>query len=200
VGASQDGKEPVTLRLTVPPTFDRVTFDSEFFGRRFRIVDHQLVTDMPWPPGEREIRFTYRVPIEKSGGQLLRPLDLPSTKVCVRVPPGGQQVSCNLSPARVVADRMLFESRAEQLPTGFKIELQIGKLPIPWMQYARWLSLTALVALPLGTILVSRIRNHRQKISCELPAATARRNSPRILDSKRCKAVGHFARTDRIKL
>ena len=31
--------EPVTLRLAIPSDFERVTFDKEFFGRRFSVVD-----------------------------------------------------------------------------------------------------------------------------------------------------------------
>jgi hypothetical protein len=200
VGESRDGREPVTLRLSIPSSFDRVTFDSEFFGRRFRIVNHQLVTDMPWPPGEREVRFTYRVPIEPTGGQFLRVLDLPSSNVRVHAPTCEQQVSCNLSPATVVADRMIFGPRDEQSPMGFTIKLQIGNLPIPWMQYARWLSLAALLAFPLGTFLVNRYRNQRHRISSGLATAAFVRNSPRVRNSRRVKAAAHFARADRIKL
>ena len=39
VGESEhEGDEPVTLALAVPPDFERLTFDKEFFGRRFSMV------------------------------------------------------------------------------------------------------------------------------------------------------------------
>ena len=145
------------MRLSIPPNFDRVTFDSEFYGRRFRIVDHQLVTDMPWPPGERELKFTYRVPLEESGGQFCRTLDVPSSYVRVQTAAKDQRVSCNLSPAVVVGGRVIFAAKGEQLPSGYTIELRIGSLPIPWMQYARWSSLGVLCLMVVGTVVAHRI-------------------------------------------
>jgi hypothetical protein len=76
VGERVGNELPVTLKLSVPANFDRVTFGNEFYGRRFRIVDHQVVTDIPWPPGERELSFTFsltafrsRAVAECSGGR-----------------------------------------------------------------------------------------------------------------------------------
>ena len=57
--AAHDGADPVTLELSIPPDFERTTFDLEFFGRRFAVVNNKLVTSVPWPPGERELRYTY---------------------------------------------------------------------------------------------------------------------------------------------
>ena len=98
VGQPVGDMPPVTLRLSIPENFDRVTFGSEFHGRRFLIVDHRVVTDIPWPPGDGELKFTYRVPLEGSAGLFRRPLDLPSSNVRIRVrAKDAQQVSCNLS-------------------------------------------------------------------------------------------------------
>ena len=97
MGTPVGDQPPVTLRLSIPANFDRVTFDSEFYGRRFRIADHQLVTDIPWPPGERELSFTYRVPVESSSGLFRRRLDMASRKVTLRVRgKSSDQMSCNL--------------------------------------------------------------------------------------------------------
>ena len=57
--AAHDGADPVTLELSIPPDFERTTFDQEFFGRRFAVVNNKVVTSIPWPPGERELRYTY---------------------------------------------------------------------------------------------------------------------------------------------
>jgi hypothetical protein len=165
VGQSKDEEAPVTLCLSVPRNFDRVTFDSEFYGRRFRIVDHQLVTDMPWPPGERTLKFRYRVPLEGSSGQFRRTLDMPSSNVRVQAQTQDQQVSCNLSPAAVVGGRMIFAMNDKQLPSSYIINVQIGDLPIPWMLYARRGSLLALIALVTGTQLVRRLHKSRAKHS-----------------------------------
>ena len=167
VGQSNGEELPVTLRLSVPKTFDRVTFHREFYGRRFRVVDQQLVTDVPWLPGERELRFTYRVPLEESGGLFRRPLDLPSANVRVRVrSKNGQQVSCNLPRMSEAEDQAVFAAGDRQLPAGYTIELQIGSLPIPWMRHARWASLIALVSIMVMTVLASRVRAERAKTNC----------------------------------
>jgi hypothetical protein len=158
VGEKLDDDGLVTLRLSIPPDFDRVTFDSEFIGRRFRIINHQLVTDMPWPPGERVLKFTYRVPIDVGAGQFHRPIDLPTTNLRIEAQAHGQQVTCNVSSSEVVDGHTIFAAKDRELPIGHTIKLQIGNRPIPWMLYGRWGSLAILATLVLGTVLVSRLR------------------------------------------
>ncbi len=74
-----------TLALGIPESFERVTFHREFFGRRFHVVNGRLVTDVPWTPGERTLKFTYYLPMTESRYALARPLDLPCSGVRVRV-------------------------------------------------------------------------------------------------------------------
>ena len=59
------GGPPVTLRLDVPAKFQRITFDEEAWGKQFRVVNDHLVTSLPWPPGSRQLAFTYWVDAEK---------------------------------------------------------------------------------------------------------------------------------------
>jgi len=178
VGESIGSEPPVTLRLSVPASFDRVTFGSEFYGRRFRIVDHQVVTDIPWPPGERELKFTYRIPLESSGGLFRRPLDLPCSRVTLRVRgEEAKKVSCNLPLAEPDGNEIVFASAEEQLRAGYTLELQIGKLPIRWAFYARWSALTALGILILGTVAISRLRNRRSLEPREGAVQGSRRSS-----------------------
>jgi hypothetical protein len=193
VGEKQGDDGLVTLRLSVPPNFDKVTFGSEFFGRRFRIVNHQVVTDMPWPPGERELKFTYRVPIEESGGQFHRPLDLPTTNLKIQTE-GDKQVASNIAPAAVVKGRRTFAVNDRQLPTGYTIRLQIGDVPVPWMMIGRWASLAALVTLVLGTILVSRLRSGNSGKST-LPKSHKNHGAGA---RRRTKMKHHLARADRM--
>ena len=49
--AAGEGAEPVTLRLAIPAGFERVTFTSEFFGRRFSLVGGKLVTGVSLAAG-----------------------------------------------------------------------------------------------------------------------------------------------------
>lgn len=159
VGQSAGDAPPTTLRLAIPPNFDRVTFASEFHGRRFRVVEHQLVTDIPWPPGEREIAFAYQIPLEESAGLFRRVLDLPTEDLAVRVLDGSAtNLKCNLVTARRTNHDVLFTASDQLLPASFAVELQIGEPPIPWAKYARWGALTLLGGLILATLLVGKLR------------------------------------------
>jgi hypothetical protein len=166
VGRSAGDETPFTFQLSIPPNFDRVTFDNEFYGRRFRIIDHRLVTDIPWPPGIAKLKFTYRIPVDQSAGLFRRRLDLPSSNVCVRVRSTDPlPVMCNLPTATADGgNRAVFATGGEQLPAGYTIELQSGNVPIPWMLYARWGSLVAFAALVLVTFWTNR-RNRGVKPS-----------------------------------
>lgn len=156
VGASSDGQPAVTLALAIPPNFERVTFNNEFFGRRFRVVDHCPVTDIPWPPGERELKFTYRIPLDENHGKFVRPLDVPASSV--RLLLRGDiipNVSCNLSSPKKVDHGLEFASH-KKLPTAFVVEAQIGSRSIPWALFGRWGAVTLLSILVCGTAAVAR--------------------------------------------
>jgi hypothetical protein len=157
VGEQVEDAPPATLRLSVPPNFDRITFGSEFYGRRFRIVDHQPVTDIAWPPGERELKFSYRIPISESGGVLRRPLDMPCRSATLRVRgQNAEEITCNLDLAERDSSETVFASTDKELPAGQIIELQIGAVPFPWVECTRWGSLVALAALMLATAVLLR--------------------------------------------
>ena len=94
--AAGEDVEPVTLQLAIPADFAQVTFASEFFGRRFSLIGGKLVTGVPWPPGQRELTFSYVLANTQRHYVWQRPLDLPSTKV--RVVVRGNQ------PGRVTSD------------------------------------------------------------------------------------------------
>lgn len=145
VGESKsESNEPVTLRLSLPSGFTKVTFDSEFHGRNFRIVDSRLETTIPWPPGRRQLRFSYLVPNDQTRRKLLRPLDLPCSKVRVMVT-GEMQATCNLREATESVDGMVvFESRST-LPVGHDVRVHLTGLPVRFMAYARWIALATLI-------------------------------------------------------
>jgi hypothetical protein len=172
VGQPDDELSTVTLQLSIPPNFDRVTFDREFFGRRFRIVDHRVVTDVPWPPGDYELKFTYRVPLEESAGLFRRPMDLPTSHLSIRVRANDlRSVSCNLTSAAQNGNQATFVAD-EQLPAGYAVELQIGQGPFPWLLVARWVSLGLLAALVLAAIYVRRRARLARRTDSADPAPT----------------------------
>ena len=45
-----DDEAPVTLRLSIPPEFDKVTFDEEFYGRQFQLAEHGIERRFPGRP------------------------------------------------------------------------------------------------------------------------------------------------------
>jgi hypothetical protein len=167
IGKPQGERGSVTLRLTIPESFDRVTFSREFFGRRFQIIDHRLVTELPWTPGDTELQFAYRIPLEGHGaGRFRRPLDVPASNLRVRVKGSRENhVSSNLSQITRAAKPAIFSAFDSRLPAGYVVELQIGEIPLPWMRYARWASLFIMAALMLATLWVRRRQRLRASLS-----------------------------------
>ena len=80
-----ESKRAATLRLSIPSDFVRATFDEEFFGRNFVIIDGKLVTDVPWTPGQRTVSLTYILPNSQKVRTWERPLDLPTDVLRVNV-------------------------------------------------------------------------------------------------------------------
>src|SRR5690606_12803607 len=60
IGEPLDDHAAVTLRLALPAGFDKVTFDKEALGRNFLLHNSDLLSSLPWTPGEREVKFRYR--------------------------------------------------------------------------------------------------------------------------------------------
>jgi hypothetical protein len=165
VGSTPSEDWSRTLALSIPQAFERVTFSGEFYGRRFRIGNGCLETDLPWTPGKRELRFTYYVPVKEERGELERVLDLPCSLVRVRVRgEAADRVACKLK--RVEGpdkDVTLFES-SEQMAAGERISLQFGGLPVPWSLYGRWAAVAVFGTLVLGTVAGRFFRSQRHSI------------------------------------
>ena len=138
--AAHDGADPVTLELSIPPEFERTTFDQEFFGRRFAVVNNKVVTSVPWPPGRRKLRYTYVLRNTQEVSQWKRPLDLPCSDVTIRVEgKSPNEVRCE-SLRRATSDEkaVVFESAGQELPVGQVLQVELGRLPLPWMAYGKW--------------------------------------------------------------
>jgi hypothetical protein len=166
VGLPGQGKrQRGTLPLAIPANFERVTFEKEFYGRRFSLVDGKLLTDIPWTPGVRRLKFTYVVPVEKGAEKgathWRRPLDLPCSLLRLTiVTDKPDEVSCNFAAERQVSDHQVtFTSTGVRLPAGREIQLHMGRANVPMMVYGRWAALAILGALVGGTgLLLLRTR------------------------------------------
>jgi hypothetical protein len=162
---------PVTFVLGIPKNFERVTFDEEAFGRRFQLIGDQLVTDIPWPPGERELAFTYAVPITDSHAQWIRPLRLPTRAFDLRVRgEGAENVICSLEPAEVMGDESVrYVAPLEGFAGDQVVRVAIGDMAmIPGIVWARRLALVALGTGALGAVALSRRRTGKSSRSSTL--------------------------------
>ena len=150
--AGEEGSQPITLQMAIPSEFTRVTFHEEFYGRRFGIADGKLVTGIPWPPGRRELAFTYVVPTKAASYRWQRPLDLPCDVVRVRVEDAGPgEVACNLDRGPdEKAGAVTFASEGSALPAGHTVCVELGRLSVPLIASARWLALAILGLLAAG--------------------------------------------------
>ena len=176
--AAHDGADPVTLELSIPPDFERTTFDLEFFGRRFAMVNNKLVTSVPWPPGERELRYTYVLRNTQEVSQWKRPLDLPCSNVTVRVEgKSPDEVRCELL-RRTAADEkaVVFESAGQELPAGQVLQVELGRLPLPWMTYGKWAAVAIMLGLIAGAGWLHFRRGKRQSPANALPKTLTARN------------------------
>jgi hypothetical protein len=188
--STHEGEEPVTLRLAVPSDFERLSFQQEFFGRRFSLVDGKLVTSIPWTPGDRELKFTYVLRNTRADRVWERPLDLPCAQVFLSVQTAKpEEVRCNLprGPIRRSGDLSLvtFQSSGRTLPAGNVIRLELGALPLPWTVYGKWLALLTLVVLITGAglAMIGPVRRARRSSgtagSSSQPSKPARAASER---------------------
>jgi hypothetical protein len=166
-------ESPTTFRLSLPSEFARVTFEKEFFGRQFHVNQGRLETGIPWTPGERELKFTYRLPFEGRYWSFRRPLDLPCDYVRVSVARDQiPDVASNLQKVSETDAAVVFEATGELLPAGYTIQVELGNLPVPWTTYARWGAFATLGVLVTGTtFLILR----RRRVHTRVAAAQWRR-------------------------
>ncbi len=160
VGQANDKPDRVvTFRLSIPQDFEKVTFEKEFFGRRFLLVDGKLLTGIPWPPGKRRLKFTYVIPNDSNKAHWRRTVDLPCSEMRLTVNTDNPaNVWCNLDSSRsITGESVTYTTSGSTLPVGHEIELQIGELSTSLMAYGRWTALAILVAIVGGTsFLLSR--------------------------------------------
>jgi hypothetical protein len=160
-----EGGRAATLRLSIPEDFLRTTFQGEFYGSQFTLIDGKLVTDIPWTPGQRELTFTYVLANSDRCRVWQRPLDLPCDLLRLQVDsdrPG--EVSSNLPLAEsALPGSIVFESAGQTLPAGHVVRLQLGSLPVSMVAYARWLALLVLALLTGTTFALGAFRRGRRR-------------------------------------
>jgi hypothetical protein len=193
IGQRMDDRPPVTLRLSLPDGIEKVTFDREFNGRNFRLQGGQLITDLPWPPGRRELKFIYRVPVEQRSSVLTRVLDQPTDHVVIQVQAmDAGSAECNLPRAASPSNReTVFEHRGSTLPAGYQLRLRLGALPLRFETYARWLAVAVLIALIAGSVLTIRARRQvgRATENDGTPHAITGRSGTRGRQSRRPRRI-----------
>ncbi len=160
----REGGRAATLYLSIPPDFRRTTFHKEFFGQQFTLIDGQLVTDIPWTPGQRELAFTYVLPSDDRTREWRRPLDLPCDQLRIELNAKTSEVYCNLPKvASNTNGSVVFESIGKAFPADHIIHVQLGNLPFTLAAWGRWLALGLLIALIVATTMFGTRHRRRQK-------------------------------------
>lgn len=168
--------EPTTLELRPFPGFETVTFHNESLGRQFSAHDHRLTTSLPWPPGQRDIRFTYRIPLDSSTVRLQRLLTLPCRELRIRCTGvDTTATSCNLPGLTSQHEQasVTFTLEHAQLPADQLLELSLGGLSLPWQRHLKWLAVGALLLLVLAAWSHQLRRAKQQVASAERSPTTA---------------------------
>jgi hypothetical protein len=135
---TEEGGEPVTLALSIPSDFERVTFDQEFYGRRFSLRSGKLVTAIPFTPGPRRLRFTYWLRNEDRHRVWQRRLDLRTANLRVVVEGDGKEIDCNLQSAQAAEPGRTAFAASGELAAGYVVRVELGRLARPWHVYGRW--------------------------------------------------------------
>lgn len=161
VGANRDEASPTTLALSIPGGFERVTFQDEFNGRRFKLRDGQLVTDIPWTPGTREVKLTYLLPMNDSKGSLRWSVDAPCKRYRLSIHGANlERFQCNLPRAAGATQQtVIFESSDPLIASGHVVDLGLNPVPASWTLDLRWtalLLLAGLIAVTAGLRLMRR--------------------------------------------
>ncbi len=180
VGAAPDSEEdePVTLQLSIPTDFQKVTFHNEFFGRSFAIRGGKLVTSIPWEPGKRPLKFTYYLRNTQQQRLWERTLDLPTDELQVRIATSAPAaVTGNLDRQATTQcagySEVVFTSGSRQLPARHVVRCTLGALRVPWTTYGKWCAVLVLLAL----IASGCIARRRRRAAVKHHAADARVNA-----------------------
>jgi hypothetical protein len=179
--ATADGA-PITLALSIPPDFQRLTFDKEFFGRHFAVFDNRVVTSIPWTPGEREVGYTYVIRNEKGATAWQRPMDLPCSDVTVRIEgESPDEVHCGLLTRLQDGLRsVIYTSAGQTIPAEQILRVELGRLPLPWMTYSKWAAVAILLVIIVATSWLHFARRRaeaRREAERQIPRATRRRRA-----------------------
>jgi hypothetical protein len=181
IGEAAGDYPPTTLVLSIPADFERTTFEKEFYGRRFAIVNNKVITGIPWTPGERELKYTYVLRNTKESTSWRRPLDLPCSDVTVRIEGRSpDEVRCELLD-RVQADKggVVFASGGHALPAGQVLRVELGRLPLPWMSYSKWAAVAILLVIVAATSWLHFVRSR------DAASREAVRQTPREVRKRR---------------
>jgi hypothetical protein len=170
--------DPITLQLSIPPEFQRITFQQEFYGRRFTLRNGKLVTSIPWTPGSRELTFSYILPLDKSAYYWQRMLDLPCQGLHVVVQTAHSEgISCNLpaSPSSAPGE-VAFQSLRGYLPQGYPLRVEWGQLPTPWIGRARWVAVFVLIFMIVGSSSILTFRRKKIRLVEKIAAPPSHRH------------------------
>jgi hypothetical protein len=180
--AATAGAEPITLALSIPPDFQRMTFDKEFFGRRFAVWENRVVTSIPWTPGEREVRYTYVLRNTEKATAWRRPMDLPCSDVTIRIEgESPDEVRCGLlTRSQADGNAVVYTSAGQTVPAEGVLRVELGRMPLPWMTYSKWAAVLILLAIIGATswLQFGRRRSEaHQESQRQIPRLTRRRRA-----------------------
>ena len=142
------------------------------------MVNNKLVTGIPWPPGERELRYTYVLRNTQEVSRWKRPLDLPCANVTIRVEgKSPNEVRCeSLGQTATDEKAVVFESAGQELPAGQVLQVELGRLPLPWMTYGKWAAVAIMLVLIAAAGWLQFRRGKRQSPDKTLPKTLTAQN------------------------
>jgi hypothetical protein len=134
------------------------------------VVNSKVVTSVPWPPGQRELRYTYVIRNTQEVSHWKRPLDLPCSNVTIRIEgKSPSEVRCESLRQTAGGEKaVVFESAGQEIPAGQVLQVDLGRLPLPWMTYGKWAAVAIMFVL-IAAAAWFRFRRRRQMPAEALP-------------------------------
>ena len=105
-------------------------------------------------------------------------MDLPCSNVTIRVEgKSPDEVRCDML-RRTAADEksVVFESAGQELPAGQVLQVELGRLPLPWMTYGKWAAVAIMLVLIAGAGWLHFRHGNRQSPANALPKTLTARN------------------------
>ena len=131
-GANTMASHPAALHLPLPKDASNIAPADGLTQENLSLTDDGLADSTPFPPGDREVVFSYDLPYSSASYLLERAVVYPTDKLAVLMPTGNVQIDSaqlpNRNEAEMESSKFLVMT-GENLAAGTPVQLALSGLP-----------------------------------------------------------------------